>query len=817
MKTLKFGGTSLETAEKFLQVSSIIINNFKKKEISVVLSAPANITNYLNNSIKEIKNKKKTIEEIINNIDIIITNLLKKIFLLEKKFQYKKIKKIIDIKIQDLSIYLKKIKLMNFDSDKKKAKIISLGEIFSVNIMKILLNTKGYRVTILNPIKNLISSGPILNAIINLEKSKKNISKINFPKNSIILMPGFISGNEQGKLVILGRNGSDYSAAALSTCLSSNVCEIWTDVDGIYTCDPRKIKNPILLKEITYQEATELSYFGAKVIHPKTIYPLEKNSIPCIIKNTNHPEKTGTLIKKNIQSQNNPITGITYLKKIVLIKIIISNSKKQEYYIKKINNFIFIYNITVIFLNFFSLENQIHLCIKSKFLKQINKKFIEYFKTELKDKFIKSIKTKENLALITLVGNEIKNFNSKILEKFLKTIKILNNKIYSIDYNISNIRTSFVIYNKNISYFLQRIHKFLFSEYKELNIFLIGLGGIGKSLLKKIFKQKNYLNKKKIKFNIQCIANSKKILKKSKYIKIENWENYFDKSKKEFHLKNILKIPKKKGLINSVLIDCTASKKFIKYYPKIIKNKFHIVSANKKSNTSSYKEYKNIRKLTQKYNKKFLYETHIGAGLPVINNLQNLIHSGDQLIKFEGILSGSMSFIFGKLDEQILLSEATKEAQKLGFTEPHPKDDLSGKDVARKLLILAREFGFNLELSDIVIEKILPKYFNEINNQKNFWIELKKIDLIFKKYVHEAKKKNQVIRFVGIIEKNGKCNIKICNVDKSNPLYYVKNGENVLVFYTKYYSPIPLIIRGYGAGNNVTTSGIFSDLLHILR
>lgn len=816
MKTMKFGGTSLETAEKFLQVSSIIVQNIKKKKISVVLSAPAKITNLLINSINHCKQKDSDITEIIQEIKLIIKTLLKNITFLEKKFKYIDIKKKIKKKFDFLKKSLQGIKLLQTNPEKITAKIISLGEWFSVFIMQEILNTKNYSSKIINPVKYFLATGSVLNAVIDLQESKNRISKINFYNTDVILMPGFIAGNIKNEQVILGRNGSDYSAAALSVCLSSKICEIWTDVNGIYTCDPRKIPHPILLEKISYQEAIELAYYGATVLHAKTIYPLQKKLIPCVVKNTYNPTNPGTLIDNIIHQDNLPITGITILNNIAVINIFLLKKNYFENYLKKIKFSIEKNNINVITLNYFDIEGKIIICIQKNFLKKIISNLEKIFAWEIEKKLIKLFQINKDLNLITIVDKNIKKNNTFIIKKFFSALNIVKGKLFSIVYNNSNISISFAIYNKNNDIFLQTLHDFIFSTYKYINLFLIGIGGIGQSLLNQIEIQKKYLLERNIKINLNLLANSKMMLYDSNSINVTTWKNDFKHSKNSFCLKKILNMPKEFALINPVLVDCTASENFTKNYIDIIKNGFHIVSANKKSNTLPMLEYQKIREITKKYNKKFFYETHVGAGLPVIKNLQNLLSSGDSLIKFKGILSGSMSFIFGKLDKNILLSEATKKAKNLGFTEPNPKDDLSGKDVARKLLILARESGINIELKDIYIEKILPKNFKFLKHNEEFWTELKKIDSIFIKRVQQAKQGNKVLRFVGIITEEGKCSVKICNVDKSDPLYEIRNGENVLVFYTKYYNPVPLILRGYGAGNNVTASGIFSDLLRIL-
>ncbi|VFP84896.1 Bifunctional aspartokinase/homoserine dehydrogenase 1 [Buchnera aphidicola (Cinara splendens)] len=816
MKTLKFGGTSLANAKKFIQVSSIIVNQTKNNQISVVLSAPATITNHLEKIILQcVRNNNIPIKEIVT-LKKFFLNLTKKIYIINKKYPKSHIQKKIEMQCQKLQALLHSIKLLKKCPDKIYAQIISMGEILSVKIMKELLVSYGYEVLIINPIKLILATSNYLGAIVNIHESKKNFKNLNINKKKIILMPGFIAGNKFQELVILGRNGSDYSATILSICTNSHTCEIWTDVNGIYTSDPNIISTAKLISEITYQEALELSYFGAKIIHPASVKPLQTYNIPCIIKNTNKPNYPGTLLTTKNNKTIDIIKGITYLKKIVLIKIINIKTLYQEKFLKKILEYLSKKNIAIYLLNQSLSNNTVSFYIQDHPLLNIKLKLKEMLDTKIQNKLLKKILYIKKLSIISIIGYNVKKYNIDILKKICLVVNSFKNKILEISHNTSNISLSIVLYDKHIINITKKIHDLILYKTIPLNIFLIGIGGVGLKLLDIILMQEKKLKKIFIQLNVNVIANSTTYIKNKTKISLNKWKKKFKKSKKLFSLEKILNLAKKNGYLYPILIDCTASQDIAEKYNTIMKKGFHIITANKKSNSSLFSDYKSIRKIAHTYDKKFFYETHVGAGLPILNNLKNLVQSGDQLIKFQGILSGSMSYIFGKLDDNSTLSDAIKKAQKLGFTEPNPQDDLSGIDVARKLLIIAREFGYQLELSDITIEKILPDSFNKIKNKKEFFSEIKKLNNIFIQKVNKAKSKKKVLRFIGTIKKNGSCNIKIKSVDNKNPLYYVKNGENIFVFHTKYYKPIPLILRGYGAGNKVTASGIFSDLLRVI-
>ncbi|NIH16658.1 MAG: bifunctional aspartate kinase/homoserine dehydrogenase I [Buchnera aphidicola (Periphyllus lyropictus)] len=818
INVLKFGGTSLKNSKTIFSVSKIIQEKCKKNKIAVVLSAPAKITNYLEKLIKIAINKKRYEKKILY-IKKKFYKIIKKIYKKNKKFNFFKTKKKIDKEINFIQKNLKSIYILNQCPDNTFAKIISRGEILSTYIMKNILISKKYNVDIINPVKNIITFGKILDSYVNIPLSNKNLKKIKIKKNSIILMPGFIAGDKKKKTVLLGRNGSDYSAAILSACFKAKVCEIWTDVDGILTCDPKIVSNPKIIKKISYQNITELSNLGAKVLHHKTIKPLQKFNIPCHIKNTFNKNKKGTeILDLNKKSKKKYHASVTYIKNICMFLIKI---KKKEN-IKKIQKILIksikFQNIFIFSLIHFINQNSIKFYCKKKY-KKIIKKIIQKKIFKSKNEFKKYIIIKKKLSIISVIKYKITK-QKKLINKIKKSLYNSNIKTFLFNNNISKNSISIILKSKHIKIGIKLIHKIIINKKKIIEIFLLGIGGIGKTLLNQISLEKSNLKKLNITINICLISNSNKILFNENKISIKNWKKDFQKIKKKYEekdlIKTINKITEKNYYINPVIIDCTSSKKISHQYYNYIKNGFHIVTPNKKFNTRNTNHYKKIRKIAKNKEKNFFYETNVGGGLPIIQTIKNLKNTGDKLISFKGILSGSLSYIFGKLEQGISFSEAIKKAKNKGLTEPDPRDDLSGLDVARKLLIIAREFGYQLELKNIIIKNILPEPINKKISIKKFLKKIEDYNKYFYKKVSSAKINNKKIKFIGKINKNGICSIKISKIHKNDPLYGIKNGENALSFYSKYYHPMPLVIRGYGAGKEVTASGVFSDLLKIV-
>lgn len=813
MIVLKFGGTSVSSAENIRKVQQIIKNLSQTSQISIVVSAIGGITNKLIKCACYAESGDDSFEDLfdeISNQHMELCNQLLPVTL--RNTTIAKVK----IKLNELEDVLRGVFLINELSARTCDHIISYGEVLSSNIIFDYLKSENIDISYLNTAHLIKTDTHFGNASVDKDLSYKNILDASKDRSHVTISPGFIaSAKDGGYTTTLGRGGSDYTASIIASALHAKELQIWTDVDGMMTANPKLVRLARPIKVLTYEEAMELSHFGAKVIYPPTIQPVLEKKIPISIKNTFKPDYSGTLITHKVEEYDGPAKGITSIDDVALCTLTGSGMLAVPKFSYRFFRALSHNEINIIMITQASSEHSITIAISSEDAEKATSAINNEFEYEIEHRKINPLLVENELSIVAVVGSNMKQ-QIGISANLFDTLSNNGINVRAIAQGSTELNISVVIAKKDLKKGLNSIHEnFFLSKMKKINMFMVGVGNVGSVFLNQIKEQKQYLmDNHQIELIIAGLANSKNMLFNDRGINLVNWQQQLDESDLNTDIDTFIDEIKSLNLRNSVFIDCTANKLLPTYYADILKHSISIVTPNKIACSSSQEDYETLKKTARRYKAKFLYETNVGAGLPVISTLNDLVKSGDSVHKIEAVLSGTLNYIFNNYDGKTRFSEVVRKAQKEGYTEPDPRIDLSGIDVMRKILILARESGYKLELEDIQNQSFIPKECNNQSNLDDYLNTLDNFEEDFKSILEKAKNENKKLKYIAVFD-NGNAVTKLQSFDAQHPFYHLDGKDNIVLYYTKRYPKQPLVIRGAGAGSDVTASGIFADIMRI--
>lgn len=815
MKVLKFGGTSVKTAENMSKVMDIIKSKLDQGEkLTVVCSAMGGITDLL---IKMSELAASGKEEYIAYYHQFRDRHEHAAKSLLGEAGYLDIVKELDANYTTLKDLLKGIMLVREVSPRTMDYVLSFGERNSNYLMAKALKAQGINAAYLDARKVIFTNKEFGAAKVDTIMTNAAI-KTHFDSSgdTLQIVTGFIASDKGGLTTTLGRGGSDYTAAILAGALDATSLEIWTDVDGVLTSDPRKVKKAFTVDRLSYAEAMEMSHFGAKVIYPPTIRPAMDKGIPIYIKNTFNPTHAGTRIHTDSdETFRSPIKGISALSDVVLLNLEGSGMMGTPGISGRLFSTLAQQKINVILITQASSEHSISFAIAKKDASAAKALIEEEFAKEIASQNIKPIQVEEEQVIIAVIGEKMKSVPG-VAGRLFSSLGRNGINIAAIAQGSSELNISFVIDKVDQSKALNMIHdSFFLSTEKRINIFVVGVGLIGSTLIEQIEIQKAYLKEDmSLELKIAGLSNSRKMIFDEDGIHAELWKDKMETSEIKADTAEFVKTMIEMNLPNSIFVDNTASATVPQYYKEILGHSISIVTPNKIATSSSYAHYLDLQQTAKDSNVQFLYETNVGAGLPVISTLRGLINSGDRITKIEAVVSGSLSFIFNTFDGTDSFHDLVKKAKDLGYTEPDPRDDLSGSDVRRKIIILTREAGIAIEPSDVDLQQILPQACMDAPDVPSFFQTLKEQNDYFMGLIGDAKQEGKVLRFIARME-NGHASIGLQKVGPESPFYSLAMSDNMIVFTTKRYSDRPLIVRGPGAGAEVTAGGVFSDIITI--
>lgn len=814
MRILKFGGSSVGTTAAIRQVSDIISEKKKDHHLAVVVSAFEGVTDALEDAVAKASKGDEAYLQILTDLEERHNNTIKELVSIQNQShtlaQFK-------MMFNELDDVLHGVSLTRELTDRTRDFVMGFGERFSAFIISEFLDDNDTFADYVDARELITTNNDFGSARVLLDETADNIRN-HFEEadpDRIQVVTGFVASTGSGEFTTLGRGGSDYTASLISAALGADAVELWTDIEGMMTADPRKVKRYFVIPELSYEEAMELSHFGAEVVYPPTLQPAMKANIPILIKNTFKPEADGTRISDHSVPGESVIKGISSIDNITLLTVRGSGMIGVTGISSRLFGALANAGVNIIMITQASSEHTISVAVLPAQAKAARKAIEAEFKYELQDDNIDEVQVENDLSIVAVVSDNMRQ-KPGISGRIFQALGTNGINVVAVAQGSSERNISIVVDRRNETKTLNTLHDaFFLANVKTVNLFLVGVGLIGGKLLDLIQKQaEKLLDDYHLELKLTGISNSKKFLIDEDGISLDQWKDRMLSEGDDADIGNFIAQMAGLNLSNSIFIDCTASDEISQAYAEVLQSNISLVTANKKANSSSLAKYEELQRLAFRHNVAYLYETNVGAGLPVVATLKEQVLTGDEVMRIEGVLSGTLSYIFNTFDGSSSFSEVVRTARKKGFTEPDPREDLNGQDVGRKLLILTREAGLKLEFENIDIQNLVPKEARKVDSVEEFFEILKEHDDEFTELYEDAQVNNKKLCYIARYE-NEKATVKLEKIGPDHPFYGLSGSDNIVAFKTQHYQKSPIVVKGPGAGADVTASGIIADILRI--
>lgn len=813
MKVLKFGGSSVGSAATMEKVIEIVREALEAEPCAVVLSAMQGTTDALIEAGRSAERGDDGYIEILSNINDKHTAAVNELFGDES---HTAISDFLETSIGELSSLCEGVRLVRELSPKTLDRILSFGEIVSTRIVSAKLDATGVKNTWMDSRQIIKTNSNHNNAAVDFSATNSLMKEaIGGAGTDLLIFPGFIASDAGGFTTTLGRGGSDYTAAIIAAAVDADILEIWTDVSGMMTADPRFVRNVRQIPRITYREAMELSHFGAKVIYPPTIQPVMAKGIPVLVKNTFAPNDVGTLIEAESQAETDIIRGITSIDKITVVSLEGSGMVGIPGFSKRLFDALSRAEINVILITQSSSEHSICVAIEDKFANRAKRVVDREFEYEINLGRIEPLRVESGFSILALVGDNMKE-HTGVSGKMFTTLGNNGINIHAIAQGSSERNISAIIASKDVRKAVNTLHEAFFSDgNKQVNVYIAGVGTVGSRLVDQLRNQAEHIAEElRLNLRVVGLANSKRALIDNEGVDLEGYRDSLPTAS-QTNVAEFTDAILEENLRNSIFVDVTASAEVVDTYEKLLSKSVAVIACNKVAASSEYERYSRFKSTAREFGTNFFFETNVGAGLPVIHTLGDLVRSGDRVDRIEAVLSGTLNFVFNNYDGSRKFAEVVRQAQDDGYTEPDPRLDLSGTDVARKILILARESGYKIEMEDISNNGFLPDSCLA-GSVDDFYKELERHDDHFRGLLEKAAVQGLTLKYIASFH-DGQASVGLQSIGPDHNFANLSGKDNAVLFYTKRYSEQPLVIKGAGAGADVTAAGVFADIIRAAR